>query len=344
MAFAFLNAIIVAAALAVIEGGVVLLLEHPPPLVIARKVLAGYYGNWDRSIIQFMPECSTHDPELTYILRPGRCRFANREFDTEVRVNSLGTRDDEASLHRPSIVVLGDSQAMGWGVEESETFSMLLEGTCGQKVLNAAVPSYGTAREIGLLKRVDTDALDWLIVQYHENDLRENFIFKLRGNVLTGQSKAEYEALQTQAVRQRHYFPGKHAQQFARHLFSGVTEALARPSERSEGSVRPNGTVQEEVEVFLNVLARAPSLNKNTRVIVLEVSAGDQWDPDFTRELRRQLATATVSAPWRSLKVVDPAERLRPSDFLVLDHHLNAQGHRVLAAQLSESMGCRGPM
>ena len=78
-----------------------------------------YYTDFDRAIIQFLPDCFRYHAELGYTLRPGDCRFANQEFDTAVRGgNSVGLRDRETSLRRPTIVTLGDSYTMGWGVPE----------------------------------------------------------------------------------------------------------------------------------------------------------------------------------------------------------------------------------
>ena len=83
-----------------------------------------------------------------------------------------------------SIVVLGDSHAMGWGVNDKETFSYFLQVLTKQPVYNLAVSSYGTEREIarfeksGLLENTDI-----IIIQYHENDLKENLSFsKLKKN------------------------------------------------------------------------------------------------------------------------------------------------------------------
>ena len=74
-----------------------------------------------------------YDPELTYRLRPGACTFSELEFVTDYRINSLGVRDDEASLDGPEIIVLGDSFAMGWGVEQQESF--LEQGEIAMKPL-----------------------------------------------------------------------------------------------------------------------------------------------------------------------------------------------------------------
>ena len=93
------------------------------------------------------------DQTLTYIGQPnGRCRFDNLEFRTTQRFNSLGVRDSEAALVRPRSIVIGDSHAMGWGVEAGERYSHLLSPQL-QPSLNLAIASYGTARELRLLER-----------------------------------------------------------------------------------------------------------------------------------------------------------------------------------------------
>ena len=52
--------------------------------------------------------------------------------------------------------MLGDSHAMGWGVEQEEALPQVLARKSGRKVLNAAVSSYGTVREMLMLDRLDT--------------------------------------------------------------------------------------------------------------------------------------------------------------------------------------------
>jgi hypothetical protein len=128
----------------------------------------------DRNYLQIDPAAIRWDAELGYTLRPGEFRFSNTEFSTSYRVNSLGPRDDEASLHQPEVVVLGDSFAMGWGVEQNETFAQVLERLTGLRVLNAGVSSYGTVRELRMLARVDTSATSWVVIQFCNNDFFEN--------------------------------------------------------------------------------------------------------------------------------------------------------------------------
>ena len=77
---------------------------------------------------------------ILLLLAPFFALYANH-FDTICPILDL--------YDRPiSILVLGDSIAMGWGVNDYETFSYLLEKNLKMKVYNLGVSSYGTIREI----------------------------------------------------------------------------------------------------------------------------------------------------------------------------------------------------
>src|SRR5262245_57014930 len=76
-----------------------------------------YWNEREYALIQYSPDCSLHHDSLGYTLRPGSCTFSGPEFSNRFDVNRLGLRDDEKSLDAPEIIVLGDSEAMGWGVD-----------------------------------------------------------------------------------------------------------------------------------------------------------------------------------------------------------------------------------
>ncbi|MFT3773146.1 MAG: hypothetical protein QM820_47805 [Minicystis sp.] len=87
------------------------------------------------------------DPALGVRLIPGesmKLAFGGNPV-TGVRINGAGFRGPE--LPAPGgdeVVVVGDSQVFGLGVEENETFSARLEGLLpGTRVINAGVPTYG---------------------------------------------------------------------------------------------------------------------------------------------------------------------------------------------------------
>src|SRR4029079_7125411 len=167
----------------VLLEALLLLMLHVPGLTAAlprpvRRLVQQVYRHFNRALIQFDPRCAQYDAGLTYTLKPGTCTFENIEFRTTVHVNRLGLRDNEEALHAPDVIVIGDSHAMGWGVEEDQTFGRVLARQSGLKILNAGISSYGTVREMRLLDRLDVSRLRFLILQYSDNDLLENQTFR----------------------------------------------------------------------------------------------------------------------------------------------------------------------
>ncbi len=88
------------------------------------------------------------DPELGVRLMPGattRIAFGGNPV-TQVRINRDGYRGGELPAPGPDeVLVVGDSQVFGLGVEEDETFSARLAGALGRPVMNGGVPTYGPA-------------------------------------------------------------------------------------------------------------------------------------------------------------------------------------------------------
>jgi len=154
-----------------------------PSLIAAKKgsasrvlsILRQYFKERDRATVQFEPECFRYDAEVTYTLkRQSSCTVVNREHKVEYRSNRQGLRHSDSALERPSIVVLGVSFAMGWGVAQSESFPKVLEPELKLPVLNAAKSSYGTAREFAMPARLQLPDVPVVVIQYCNNDFAEN--------------------------------------------------------------------------------------------------------------------------------------------------------------------------
>jgi len=143
-----------------------------------------YYGPY-LEVWQNKHDCVTYDEELIYVPRIGACRHKNAEFDITLNFTKNGRSMPKIkNKNTKPIIVLGDSHAMGWGVNDNKTFSYVLQNLSKTPVYNLAVSSYGTVREVirleksGLLEKSDI-----IIIQYHENDLKENLNFpKLKKN------------------------------------------------------------------------------------------------------------------------------------------------------------------
>lgn len=105
-------------------------------------------------------------------------------FDARVQCNSQGLRDREHSLARKPgirrILVLGDSFAWGYGVENDEMFSTRLERDLpGTETINFGVTGYSAVQE---LARLDPEGFsyspDWTVVLFCDNDLEGDFASK----------------------------------------------------------------------------------------------------------------------------------------------------------------------
>ena len=136
------------------------------------------YVNGLVKIWQTNKNCSKFDENFLYAPVVGECIFSNPEFKTKLNFDEnrrLNMVDDNIQEDEKIIAVLGDSVAMGWGVNDNETFSYNLQKLTNKKVINLAVSSYGTVREIKRLKlNKFYDQVDTVIIQYHLNDIAEN--------------------------------------------------------------------------------------------------------------------------------------------------------------------------
>ena len=99
------------------------------------------------------------DPELGTRLEPfatQRLAFTGNP-PTGLRINSRGFRGGEwPEPVKGEVIVVGDSQVFGLGVEEDETFPAQLAKRSGRQVLNAGVPTYGPGEYLAVARRLVT--------------------------------------------------------------------------------------------------------------------------------------------------------------------------------------------
>ncbi len=131
------------------------------------------------------------DDELRFELKPGITSILERQdFNTMVAISSQGLRDREYSLQKPEgvyrVAIVGDSFTFGFGVEQNETFTEILEkslngrGNKRYEVMNFGVSAYGTEQEyLVIRKKVLTFNPDMVIVAFYLNDVKENVKYNL---------------------------------------------------------------------------------------------------------------------------------------------------------------------
>jgi len=320
-----------------------------PPGIFLNAARNIYWKERDKDLIQYSPECAQHHDWLGYTLRPGTCTFSGTEFSTKFYVNSLGLRDDEQSIHGPEMIVIGDSHAMGWGVEQNQTFAQIVEARSGLTVLNAAISSYGTAREVMSLQRLDTSRLRFLVIQYSANDIGENIAFYEDNNHLETMSFATYAELSRAHQKLTQYY---FAAALKHMVSSGVNRTqqqivnLTEPLSRRLGirsEAPPISTANAEsrlnaAELFLNVLNHSGVNLKGIDILAFDITLYGRSGHWFFDLLQASLRSEPHNPSALAIQVLDTARLLGPQDYYRLDGHLNVEGHRVIAEGILEWM------
>ena len=326
------NLLVAAVLLFGAEGLLAYWMNHPAscPNRLA-PLLKSYYFSVDRKILQFEPEAAQYDENLFYTLRPGKFTFSNREFNTSFFVNSRGFRDDEASLEHPQIIVLGDSYAMGWGVEQEETFAQLLEKNMGLRTLNMGVSSYGTVRELSALKSVKLDSVRLLVIQYCPNDFTENEAFWSKHDSLVISAKSTYDKEQRDYLNARSYTPLKHLRFVVNSLLAEPIHLQASRAPWSEKNV-----ITPEA-AFLHVLNTLQSLPANIPIVLFSIDASAPSD-DFIQNLAHAESQDPHSPANERFRLISLEGKIGRADRFVWDEHLNARGHRIIAAEIEGAL------
>ncbi len=319
-----------------LEGMFAFALSHPRILASkdgtvgdALAYLRDYYVNQDRKLVQYLADCAQYDTEVTYTLIPGhKCRVTSREFVVEYSGNRAGLRDDDEALSAPEIVVVGDSHAMGWGVRGEESFPKRLQAMVGRPVLNAAISSYGTVREMILLERLALSSARTLVIQYSDNDIVENRPYVERGT-LGILPEWQYRAVVREHGLQTRYYPFKYASSLL--SIGRLTALWHRPPS-------PPSDTADEAPHFLDVLLRHRASIEGRTVVVLAIGGNNDNDRRFIHALRGLLAEPRYAplTPW--VTAIDVSRTLEPDDYYLLDGHMRAAGHEKVARMVADEL------
>ena len=311
-------------------------LRHPrwawgPLLELARWPYLNIY----RQGIQGRKDCFQMDQTLTYIGQPhGQCRFDNLEFRTTQRFNSLGVRDSEAALVRPRSIVIGDSHAMGWGVEAGERYSHLL-GPRLQPSLNLGIASYGTARELRLLERYagrypqGYAGAPTILLQYGVNDWGENSS--------TGKQRFQSSSYRSYAANTPYVKPellldpwnGAHLRLFTEHWLRGIFKAETNPLDVP---------FPKHGEAFVASFTPYEQLLRGKTLVVFVSSDYGFWNASVYRDLKHSLGSLRRQLPHTKVLLLDLSQACDSSCYFRLDDHLTAAGHRRVAQWLNQSL------
>lgn len=323
------------------EGLLAWWMHHPQQLPgVMKKSYGYYYDYFQEDLLQFDKRYAVYDTGLFYTLKPAaRFNFSNIEFSNDYRTNKLGMRGEDSCLKGPEVVCIGDSYTMGWGVEEEEAFPSKLGSISGLRVANMGMASYGTARELMSLGRVDTSQMQWLVIQYCTNDQDENRGAVEHGYRLPISSRDSYEELVRAAADSRIYFPGKYfliiGNFFEKSCLNKIYPFFQLRWERRDWGKQQ----EEQARVFLDVLSHAAIDFNKVKVIVTMMDDHKNMQGKFLQRVEQLCGQEPYKMRFGAgIKVVDMAPLLSKKDLYTLDVHFRATAHIKIAWALLNAM------
>lgn len=308
------------------------MLMHPTHIpTFCKKAFKDYYTSYQRNILQY-ETCSEYDTAFFYRLKPNTSfSFKNIEFNNGFSTNNLGMRDGDSALSQPEIAFLGDSYTLGWGINQHQTFAALTSALTGKKALNTSMSSYGTAREIKWLSKIDTSAVRYVVIQYCKNDIGENEVFN-EHNTLPISPPKTYDDARTTYAWKRKYFPGKYAITILYALAHNTLRHLIKGD--STPYYRSNDPVASANE-FVKVLNHIPVNTQKIKILVIDLNDFNELNNRFLKAVDSVLKKPAYARLANSVQTIDLSTALSADDFYILDAHLKPSGHSIIARILA---------
>jgi hypothetical protein len=288
-----------------------------------------------------------YDAQLGWSQRPGASgRFETRAFRSSVSINSKGLRDGEHEYARGDprrrVLVLGDSFAWGYGVEQGERFSEVLERDHGAEVINAGVSGYSTDQELLFYRSEGAKyEVDLVVLLFCGNDETENYkehVYFVYHKPWFAIEKGALVAHGVPVPRARASIRLAHALRERSALFWFADSRWLRvghvywPAAREWPHLERTGGPLELTRALIAELAR----EVHARGAELLVAATPRWWSDPFGSSYASLLAALEADGEPVLDIEARAGFDRERMLLRRDAHWNAEGHAFAAAALWE--------
>ena len=294
-----------------------------------------------------------YDPLLGWAHEPGQEGiFKTPQFRTVVRINEKGLRDDQHSYERQNdierILVLGDSFAWGYGVEESERFSQLLEKSLGVEVINAGVSGYSTDQELLWYRsegiKYETDLVILVLagndVGDNDQQLVNTIYYKPKFVVEEGQLvPIGYPVPKTSPQGIFIYSLSQHSSlaYFLIQRYFDLHTVYRKIKANSDLAVSPvsgKGAEQEPFELTIALIDEMRNIAESRKAKFMIVTT-DRWWNHPSRETYKDLINSLQSEGFLVLDVesmpgFEPEVMLIPND-----GHWNQAGHKFVAEKIT---------
>lgn len=293
-----------------------------------------------------------YDSLLGWAHQPGQEGiFETPQFRTVVRINENGLRDRPHSYERQDhierILVLGDSFAWGYGVEESERFSQLLEKSLDVKVINAGVSGYSTDQELLWYRNEGIKyETDLVILVFAGNDVGDNhrqlvnnIYYKPKFVIENGELIPTGYPVPKTSLQGRFIYSLSQRSALAYFLVQRYFDLRSLPNRSTANSNHADSPISDtnaEKEPFKLTIALIDEMRKIAESGKAEfmIVATDQWWNHPSGETYKDFVTTLQSEGFLVLDVesmpgFDPEEMLIPND-----GHWNQSGHEFVAENI----------
>ena len=272
------------------------------------------------------------------------------DYDVEISTNSSGMRgkkeysiDKSQDVYR--IAVLGDSFGFGFGVNDNEVISVVLEdilnssNICGSyryEVLNFSVSGFGQAEQLVTYReKVRAYGADEVVLFYFSNDIGNNAVSRLFELTKAGELRRTGNAY-LPGVRLREILYGNPA---TRWLFT-TSQAWNFVRNRLSAVVQKSLLNQQGLDSFSDTDAGATDL---TRELLLQfasdITKDDARADVFVipeKDMSTNFPLMEKELVTSGVRIVDGRGFLLPADYYDHDGHWRAIGHRKAATALAE--------
>jgi hypothetical protein len=155
--------------------------------------------------------------------------------------------------------------------------------------------------------------------------MSENSAYLMHHFTLPIRTQATYDSLRENISNRNKYFPFKH--------LYGITKSISR---KLWVDPPPPVSDLETARVFMQVLQHLNVDKQDVHIIVFKMDDHDKINNQFV-DMIDSLAVSPEYRGW-NISTIRLKNVLTPKDYFILDDHINAEGHRKIAAKMAESL------
>jgi hypothetical protein len=293
----------------------------------------------------------SHDGELGWLPKPhSHYSDRTREFNIDIAINSQGFRDDEDSLQKPDVLLLGDSYAFGCGVNHAERMDHFIENQLNAGVLTAGVPGYGTLQEMRLFRRWTTQhpgqTRAAVFVFYAGNDLTDNMGYGgIRHIPFVRKSNGTYTVVEPTRegfsdwvlYNRRTSCPEICRYSYAAFILYEFIRQLRLAVDR-DNSTFERIDYSDKYDVFDFIVREIGNVSKSAscKVAFLYVPTVIYYEKDDRAEDDSEFNQVKKILGSNSLAIIDMRRILARADYYDNDGHWRQSGHRKAGKAISE--------